>query len=60
MTHRSSFLPRPLLGMGLTRMLTACSPSIGSEAWCEDMNAKPKGDWTAKEAADYAEPCLFR
>jgi hypothetical protein len=24
------------------------------------MNAKPKGDWSANKAADYAEHCLFR
>lgn len=60
MTHLLPFLLRLLLGAGLALMLTACSPSVGSEAWCENMNEKPKGDWTANEAADYAEHCLFR
>ena len=41
-------------------LLTACSPEVGSKAWCEAMQAKPKGDWTANEAADYARHCLFR
>jgi len=41
-------------------LLTACSPEIGSKAWCENMQAKPKGDWTANEAADYAKHCLFK
>ena len=40
--------------------LTACSPEVGSEAWCKDMEAKPKGDWTANEAADYAKNCVFK
>lgn len=40
--------------------LTACSPEVGSKAWCDHLQAKPKGDWTANEAADYARHCLFR
>lgn len=37
----------------------ACSPEVGSEEWCEDMKNKPKGDWTANEAADFAKHCLL-
>lgn len=40
--------------------LAGCSPEVGSKAWCEQMQAKPKGDWTANEAADYARHCLFK
>ena len=41
-------------------ILTACAPEIGSEEWCEDMDEKPKGDWSSNEAADYAKNCVFR
>ena len=41
-------------------LLTACSPEVGSKAWCEKMDAKAKGDWTANEATDYAKHCLFK
>ena len=41
-------------------LLTACSPPVGSKAWCEKMEAKDKGDWTANEAADYMQHCLIR
>ncbi len=41
-------------------ILTACAPEIGSEAWCEDMDEKPKGDWSSNEAAEYAKNCVFR
>lgn len=41
-------------------MLTGCAPEIGSDRWCADMKAKPKGDWTANEAADYAKHCLLK
>ena len=39
--------------------LGGCAPEVGSDAWCEDMEEKPKGDWTANEAVDYAEHCVF-
>ncbi len=39
--------------------VAACSPEVGSKAWCEAMKEKPKGDWTANEAADFAKHCLF-
>lgn len=40
--------------------LAGCAPEVGSDAWCENMDEKPKGDWTANEAADYASNCVFR
>ena len=40
--------------------LSACAPEVGSDRWCADMKAKPKGDWTANEAADYAKHCIFK
>jgi len=39
--------------------LSACAPEVGSEAWCQAMKEKPKGDWTANEVKDYAANCLF-
>ncbi len=39
--------------------LMGCAPEVGSKDWCEDMQEKPKGDWSANEAADYAKHCLF-
>lgn len=38
----------------------ACTPKIGSEAWCEAMGDKPKGDWTANEVADFAKHCVLK
>ncbi|URK16353.1 DUF3012 domain-containing protein [Thalassospira sp. GO-4] len=40
-------------------VVSACSPEVGSEEWCADLKEKPKGDWTANEAADFAKHCLF-
>jgi hypothetical protein len=41
-------------------LTVSCSPEVGSKAWCEQMKEKPKADWTASEAKDYAEYCLFK
>ncbi|WP_019602874.1 DUF3012 domain-containing protein [Teredinibacter turnerae] len=38
----------------------ACSPEVGSEAWCKNMKEKPKGDWTANEAKAFAKDCIFK
>ena len=40
-------------------LLTACAPEVGSDEWCQEMVDKPKGDWTANEAADFARNCIF-
>lgn len=44
---------------GLLLALSACSPEVGSKEWCEDMKEKPKGDWSANEAADFAKHCVL-
>jgi len=40
-------------------LFIGCSPTIGSKEWCQDMREKPKGDWSANEAADFAKYCIF-
>ena len=40
-------------------LIAGCEPEVGSEAWCKAMQEKPKGDWTANEAAEYTKSCLF-
>jgi hypothetical protein len=51
---------RWVLTLCAAMLLTACAPEAGSKAWCEQMQGKPKVDWTAREAADYARHCLLR
>ncbi|MDA0997484.1 MAG: DUF3012 domain-containing protein [Proteobacteria bacterium] len=54
---------RRLLGLAVAAIfiaaLAACSPKVGSKEWCESLKAKPKGDWTANEAADFTKHCIF-
>lgn len=40
--------------------ITACAPEVGSTDWCAQLKEKPKGDWTANEAKDFAQHCLFK
>lgn len=44
----------------LPLLLVACSPPVGSEAWCQAMKQKNAGDWTANEAADFTKHCIFK
>lgn len=44
---------------GFLLVLSACSPEVGSKEWCEQMKQKPKGEWTANEAADFAKHCVL-
>lgn len=39
-------------------MLAGCD-RVGSEAWCEKLGEKPKGEWTMEEAGDYTKYCVL-
>ncbi len=44
----------------LVFVLSACAAKVGSEQWCADMKSKPKGDWSANEATDFAKHCILK
>lgn len=46
--------------LAVSFFVIACSPEVGSEAWCADLKEKPKGEWSANEASDYAKNCIFK
>jgi hypothetical protein len=46
--------------LGSLILLAGCSPKVGSDAWCEKMQDKERGDWTMNEAADFARHCILR
>ena len=48
-----------LAALAALATLSACSPEVGSEEWCKDMKEKPKGDWSANEATDFAKHCVL-
>jgi len=49
-----------LLFLALCTLSLGGCAKVGSEAWCNDMKDKPKGDWTANEAADFTKHCIFK
>lgn len=52
-------LKRAMWLLGAAAWLAACAPEVGSPRWCEAMREKPRGDWTANEALEFARSCVF-
>lgn len=46
--------------IAVTLLLAACEPEVGTRAWCEMMDKKPKGDWSFNEAGDYTKHCIVK
>ncbi|WP_446008137.1 DUF3012 domain-containing protein [Candidatus Electrothrix sp.] len=44
---------------GVALMLSGCPATVGSERWCQNMRDKPKADWSASEAVDFAKHCII-
>ena len=40
--------------------LSACTPEVGSEQWCNTMKDMPKGDWTMNDAGNFTKHCLLK
>lgn len=59
LSKRTAMAMRALLCLQLTVWLTACAPEVGSPRWCEKMREKPRGDWTANEALEFARSCVL-
>jgi len=49
-----------VVGFGMVMSLSGCAPEVGSEKWCAALKEKPKGDWSANEAADFTKHCLLK
>lgn len=56
----SSWFMKTLVLIFVMVTMAGCAPEVGSEAWCKKLSEKPKGEWTANEASEYAKSCLFR
>ena len=54
-----SWVKSLLLTAAIVLLTAGCAPEVGSKRWCEQIEKKPKGDWSMNEAADYAKHCLF-
>ncbi|OBU27624.1 DUF3012 domain-containing protein [Photobacterium kishitanii] len=49
-----------LILLGAVFLLSACSPTVGSEKWCKQLKEKAKGEWTANEAVEFTKNCIIR
>ena len=56
--ERLAWRSLPLAMLAAGALLAGCAP-VGSARWCANMKAKPKGDWTANEAVDFAKHCVL-
>ncbi|NOQ76795.1 MAG: DUF3012 domain-containing protein [Methylococcaceae bacterium] len=48
------------LALAFLVSITACSPEVGSDQWCNNMKEKPKGDLTFNDAGNFAKHCLLK
>ena len=37
-----------------------CEPEVGSDAWCEAIAEKEKGELTMNEVSEFASNCIFK
>ena len=47
-------------GLLLVCLVAGCAPKVGSDAWCKEMADKPKGEWSANDASEFAKNCIFK
>lgn len=41
-------------------LIAACSPKVGSDAWCKEMKDKPKSEWTSNDLKEFTKHCVFK
>jgi cell division septation protein DedD len=46
--------------VGVAVMMSGCLATVGSERWCQNMRDKPKADWSAGDAVDFAKHCIIK
>jgi hypothetical protein len=54
------FMRRVLLAILAATLLGACSPEVGSDAWCKSLKEKNVSDWESQETKDFAKHCIFK
>lgn len=53
-------MKRALVILATGLVLSACKAEVGTQEWCDDMQAKPKSEWNAQGAMDFAKHCVFQ
>lgn len=48
-----------ILVLSTFALLNGCEDEVGTQGWCETMDATPKSEWTAQGTLDYAKHCFL-
>jgi hypothetical protein len=51
---------RAIAAAVLAAPISGCAAEVGRQAWCKEMDVKPKGERSASNAADDAGHCVLR
>ena len=49
---------RVIIYVAIVMSLSACT-KIGGDAWCEQQNKQPKGQWTVEETKQFINYCVL-
>lgn len=58
--HRRMKLLSRILFLVTVTAAFGCEPEVGSDAWCENIAEKPKGELTMNEVSEFASNCIFK
>lgn len=50
---------KTLVSLSALFLFTGCQQEIGTQAWCDSMDQKSKGEWSAQNAVDYTKHCVL-
>jgi len=45
--------------LAIAAIASGCAPEVGSKRWCDMMADKPRADWSANDALDFARHCIL-
>jgi hypothetical protein len=54
------FMRHALLAILAAVLLGACSPEVGSDAWCKSLKEKNVSNWEPQETKDFVKHCIFK
>jgi hypothetical protein len=49
-----------LLALSICTSLSACSPKVGTDKWCEQIKGKAENELSMQNKQDFAQYCLER
>jgi hypothetical protein len=59
-SNRARWIIAVIASVAFSVVAAACSPEVGSEAWCKKMKETSKADWSTNDAAAFAKNCVLQ